>query len=112
LDHRVGHDACLEQVDQIVPLELPNGSTLKLGTDLQQEQRDILTPTLISNTDVFAWLAVDLPCVDLQVAVHKLSIYKEAIYVSQKKWKLGEELRLAMKVEADKLLNAGFIKEA
>jgi len=46
------------------------------------------------------------------VASHKLSIYKEARYVSQKKCKLIEERRLAAKVEADKLLNAGFIEEA
>jgi len=71
-------------------LELPNGRTLKLGSDLQQEQHDILTPTLIANTDLFAWLATYLPGIDLQVVVHKLSIYKEAKYVSQKKHKLGE----------------------
>jgi len=46
------------------------------------------------------------------VASHKLSIYKEARYVSQKKCKLGEERRQAAKVEADKLLSAGFIEEA
>jgi len=39
------------------------------------------------------------------VASHKLSIYKEAHYVSQKKRKLGEERRQAAKVEADKLLS-------
>jgi len=50
--------------------------------------------------------------VDPLVASHKLSIYKEARYVSQKKRKLGEERRLAAKVKADKLLNAGFIEEA
>ena len=50
--------------------------------------------------------------IDPQVASHKLSIYKEARYVSQKKRKLGEERRLAAKVEADKLLNTRFIEEA
>ena len=49
---------------------------------------------------------------DPLVASHKLSIYKEARYISQKKRKLGEERRLAAKVEADKLLNARFIEEA
>ncbi|XP_027932707.1 uncharacterized protein LOC114188309 [Vigna unguiculata] len=107
-----GCDARLEQVDETVDLELPNGRTLKLGTDLRQEQRDILTPTLISITDLFAWSAADLPGVDPQVAINKLSIYKEVGYVFQKKWKLGEERRLATKVEADKLLSAGFIEEA
>jgi len=46
------------------------------------------------------------------VVSHKLSIYKEACYVSQKKRKLGEERWQAAKVEADKLLSAGFIEEA
>jgi len=49
--------------------------------------------------------------VDPLLASHKLSIYKEARYISQKKCKFGEERRLAAKVEADKLLNAGFIEE-
>ncbi|XP_027922819.1 uncharacterized protein LOC114180718 [Vigna unguiculata] len=112
LDPEIGRDARLELVDDIVPLELPNGRTLKLGTGLQQEQRDILTPTLISNTDLFAWSVANLLGIDLQVAVHKLSNYKEARYVSQKKRKLGEERRLVAKVETDKLLNVGFIEEA
>ena len=112
LDPRVVRDAHLEPVDETIPLELPNGRIIKLGNDLQPEQRQILTPTLISNTDLFAWSVVDLPGVNSQVAAHKLSIYKEARYVSQKKRKLGEEHRLAAKTEADKLLNIGFIEEA
>jgi len=43
---------------------------------------------------------------------HKLSIHKEARYVSQKKRKLGEERRLAAKEKAEKLLDVGFIVEA
>jgi len=112
LDPKVGRDARLEPVDETTPLELPNGRTIKLGTGLQPEQREILTPTLISNTDLFSWSAADLPGVDPQVASHKLSIYKDARYVSQKKRKLGDERRLAAKTEADKLLNVGFIEEA
>jgi len=111
-DRRVRRDVFHELFDDTIPLELPTGRTLKLGTNLQQEQRDIPTPTLINNTDLFVWSAADLPVVDPQVAVHKLSIYKEAGYVSQKKRKLGEERRLAAKVEADKLLNACFNEEA
>jgi len=80
-DPKVGCDARLESVDETLPLELPNGRTLKMATGLQHEQRDILTPTLISNADLFAWSVVDLPGVDPQVAVHKLSIYKDTRYV-------------------------------
>ena len=76
LDPKVGCDTRIEPVDNTISLELSNGHTLNLGTGLQQEQHDILAPTLIANTDLFAWSAVDLPGVDPQIAVHKLSIYK------------------------------------
>jgi len=46
LDPRVGWDARLEPVEETIPLELPNGRSIKLRTGLQLEQRDILTPTL------------------------------------------------------------------
>jgi len=98
LDPRVGRDFRLEPVEETSPLELPNGHSINL--------------ILISNTDLFAWSAADLPGVDPLVASHKPFIYKEARYISQKKLKLGEERRLAAKVEAEKLLNAGFIEKA
>jgi len=64
LDPRVGQDVRLEPVEETTPLELPNGHTIKLGTRLESEQRDIITPTLVGNTDLFAWSAVGLPGVD------------------------------------------------
>jgi len=112
LDPRVGWDVRLEPVEETSFLELPNGHSINLGTGLNSNERAIITPILTNKTYLFAWLATDLPRVDPLVASHKLSIYKEARYVSQKKRKLGEERRLAAKVEADKLLNAGFIEEA
>jgi len=90
-DPRIGSDSRIEPIEEIVSLELSNGRVLKLGAGLQQEHHDVLAPTLTANTNLFAWSAVDLPCVDPQVAVHnKLSIYKEAKYISQKKIKLGK----------------------
>ena len=79
---------------------------------MNSDERVIITPILVSNTDLFTWSAADLPGVDPLVGSHKLSIYKEARYKSQKKRKLGEERHLAAKAEADKLLNVGFIEEA
>jgi len=108
----VGRDVRLEPVEETTPLELPNGHSINLGTRLNSNERAIITPVLVGNTDLFAWSAADLPGVDPLVASHKLSIYKEAHYISQKKCKLGEERRLAAKVEADKLLSVGFIEEA
>ena len=104
LDPRVGWDVRLEPVEETTPLELPNGHFIKLGIGLESEERDIITPILVGNTNLFAWSTPDLPGVDPQVASHKLSIYKKARYISQKKCKLDEERRLAAKAEADKLL--------
>jgi len=111
LDPRIGHDVRLEPVEDTTPLQLPNGHSINLDTGLNSDERATITPILINNTDLFAWSATDLPGVDPQVASHKLSIYKEARYISQKKHKLGEEHRQAAKVETDKLLSAGFIEE-
>ena len=108
----MGWDVCLKPVEETSPLELPNSHSINLGTSLNSDERAIVTPILVSNTDLFAWSAADLPRVDPLVAFHKLSFYKEARYISQKKRKLGEERRLAAKAEADKLLSAGFIEEA
>ena len=64
LDPRVDRDACLEPVEETIALELPNGRAIKLDTGLQPEQYDILTPTLINNTNLFAGSVADLPGVD------------------------------------------------
>ena len=108
----MGRDVCPEPVEENSPLELPNGHSINLDTGLNSDERAIITPILVNNTNLFAWSAADLPGVDPLVASHKLSIYKEARYISQKKCKLSEERRLAAKTEADKLLSAGFIEEA
>ena len=53
LDPRVGRDVRLEPVEETTPLELPNGRTIKLGTGLESEQREIITPTIVANLDLF-----------------------------------------------------------
>jgi len=78
LDPRVGWNVRLEPIEETSPLELPNGHSINLGTDLNTDEHAIITPILINNTDLFAWSAADLAGVDPLVASHKLSIYKEA----------------------------------
>jgi len=55
---------------------------INLSTGLNSDERAIITPILVGNTDLFAWSTVDLLGVDPLVASHKLSIYKEAGYIS------------------------------
>jgi len=84
LDPRVGWDVRLEPIEESSPLELLNGHSINLGIGLNSDERAIITPILVGNTDLFAWSATDLPRVDPLVASHKLFIYKEARYISQK----------------------------
>jgi len=55
---------------------------------------------------------VDLLGVDPRITVHRLSVFKEVKPISQKKRKLGEERRQAVKCEAEKLMKVGFVGEA
>ncbi|XP_068461731.1 uncharacterized protein [Phaseolus vulgaris] len=67
---------------------------------------------LRNNKDLFAWKPSDIPGIDPKVVCHKLSVCQEARPVSQKRRKLGEERRKAAIEETEKLMQAGFIKEA
>ncbi|MCI36164.1 hypothetical protein A2U01_0057386, partial [Trifolium medium] len=51
------------------------------------------------------------PGIDDSVIMHKLSISPETKPVSQRKRKVGEEMRAAIKEEVAKLRGAGFIEE-
>ena len=50
--------------------------------------------------------------VSSNIITHRLSVFKEARTIAQKKRDYGDEKRLGAKVEAQKLLSAGFIREA
>ncbi|XP_027905727.1 uncharacterized protein LOC114165268 [Vigna unguiculata] len=64
------------------------------------------------NVDLFVWSATNMPGIDPRVASHKLSIFREARPVAQKRRKMGGEKREAAKAEVQKLISVGFIKEA
>jgi len=51
-----------------------------------------------------------MPGVDPSIILHKLSMFKDARPVAQKKRKLGEEKRTTVREEAKKLLLVGFIR--
>jgi len=50
--------------------------------------------------------------VNPNVITHRLSVYKEARPIAQKKRKLGKERRKAAREETDKLVQADFIQKA
>jgi len=56
-------------------------------------------------------MAADIPGVNPEIITHRISVYKEARPVAQKKRNHGEEKRLATRVNVEKLLKVGFIRE-
>ena len=113
LDPRLNNEARIEPVGETKPLPLgqPN-HFLQIGTTMESAGEEAIENTLKKNADLFAWTTADLPGVDPRIATHKLSVFKEAKPISQKKRKRGEERRQAAKCEAEKLMKAGFVKEA
>jgi len=83
-----------------------------IGTSLKSDDRVAIGTTLVKNADLFAWTTANMPAVDPKVITHRLSLYKEARPVAQKKQNLGEERRQVARDEADKLLQVGFIRKA
>ena len=67
---------------------------------------------LQSHANIFAWSHEDMPGIDPKVACHKLAIKKRARLVRQKRRCFNQERYEAINSEVEKLLRAGFIKEA
>jgi len=83
-----------------------------MGTSLKPDDREAIGKTLTKNAELFAWTVADMPGVKSDVITHRLSVYKEARPIAQKKRKLGEERRKAAREETDKLVQVGFIQKA
>jgi len=101
LDPRINNEARIEPVGETKPLPLDQlDHSLQIGTTMESEGEKAIENTLKQNADLFAWTAANLPGVDPRIAAHRLSVFKEAKPISQKKRKLGEERRQAAKCEA------------
>ncbi|XP_014522255.1 uncharacterized protein LOC106778781 [Vigna radiata var. radiata] len=103
----------VEPMGEIQPflLEGEDRATM-VGKDLQEGERQRLEGVLEENKDLFAWTASDMPGIHPDVISHRLSVFRDARPVSQKKRRLGVEKRRAVSEEVGKLIEAGFIREA
>jgi len=84
LDPRIGCDSQIEPIEETKGLEVSSGETLKLSVGLSNGDQAMVEATQKDNADLFTWFATDLLEVDPQVVIHRLSIFKEARYVSKK----------------------------
>jgi hypothetical protein len=71
----------------------------------------VLIDFLHANADIFAWSPSDMPGIPREVAEHSLDILPHSRAVQQWLRRFDEERHRAIRVEMQKLLEAGFIKE-
>jgi len=83
-----------------------------VGTTITAVKAELIDQALKRNVDLFAWTTLDMPRVSSDIITHKLSVYKEARPIAQKKHKLGEEKKLVAKEGIKKLLSVELIRKS
>ncbi|XP_014493604.1 uncharacterized protein LOC106755889 [Vigna radiata var. radiata] len=112
LDPRTNAEDRVEPMGEVRPFILGGDKQVTmLGSSLTDEQARVIGRILTENKYLFAWTAADMPGIHPDVIYHKLSLFKNARPVSQKKRRLWVEKRKAVDEEVGKLLEAGFIRE-
>ena len=112
LDPRL-YDPRMEAGEDLQPIFLRDDDRKTyIRTSLKTDDREVISATLVKNADLFAWTTANMPGVNPNVITHRLSVYKEARPIAQKKRKLGEKRHKAAREETDKLVQAGFIQKA
>ena len=107
------YDKGPKPIKEFVKLQLrpkPRQCT-RLSGDLTSHEHRRIVDVLHRDMDLFAWQPSDMLGIQPSIICHKLVICPQAKPISQKKKKMGEEWRKAVKEEVDKLLNANFIRE-
>jgi len=103
----------LEAKDELRRAELGGEERYtSISTAMVVVDAEFIHRTLKKNANLFAWTTTDVPGVHPDIISHRLSVYKEARPVAQKKRNYGEDKRLAARNEAEKLLKVGFVAEA
>nr|KYP55843.1 Retrovirus-related Pol polyprotein from transposon opus [Cajanus cajan] len=103
----------MESIEEkvVVQVGLETLQVTYLGAGLPESDRHALCKVIQKNKDLFAWVPSDMPGIDPKVMCHKLSVFREAKPIAQRKRKMGTERKLVVESEVAKLLEAKFIRE-
>jgi hypothetical protein len=85
--------------------------TICIGTEDSQQDQSELSSFLDKNSDVFAWSTSNLVRVSKHVMEHRLQVSPNANPKKEKLKKMAEEKVQATKVEVQRLLDVGCIRE-
>ena len=82
---------------------------IKIGAELNSDEKQKLHGLLKEFVDVFAWSYADMPGLSTNIVMHKIHTKPECKPVKQKLRKLIPEWSLKVKEEVEKQLKVGFI---
>nr|XP_009395688.1 PREDICTED: uncharacterized protein LOC103980886 [Musa acuminata subsp. malaccensis] len=85
--------------------------TIRIGSELPEQERRQFIGFLQENANVFAWSPSDMTGVDPKTTQHYLSIAPDARPIKQKPRRQAPDRQLAIHEEVERLLVAGFIEE-
>lgn len=85
--------------------------TTTIGASLELNNERNLVELLRANADLFAWGAANMPRIHPSIMTHKLSTFRVARPVAQRKRRFNKEKRDVVQTEITKLLKAKFIWE-
>ena len=83
---------------------------MKIGTSLSANTKKELVGLLQEYNDVFVWSYQDMPSLDIDIMVHRLSLREKCSPVKPKLRKVKLEMLLKIKEEVKKQLDASFLE--
>lgn len=85
--------------------------TTRMAIDLHEELKKWLIKCLIIYKKVFAWSPQEVRGISPEIIEHRINIFTNAKSIKQKKRHFGLEKDRIIRVEINKLLKAGYIRE-
>ena len=101
----------MEELFQISLDEQDLEKFVKISSKLSFEDVVELTKILQQNANVFAWSAVDMSRISLDVITHQLNVSSSCRPIKKKKRHLVLERSRAMREEVNKLIEADLIRK-
>jgi hypothetical protein len=101
-------------VDELIEINLGTEDDPRptfISASLSKEEQEEYKALLYRNRDIFAWSYKEMPGLDTDIAVHRLSIDPAYKPVKQTPRKFHPDLEVRIVEEVDKLIAAGFIEE-
>ena len=92
--------------------DLGTARRVKIETSLSPEVREAVIACPRRNRDAFAWSHSDMKGIDPDLMCHRLNIDPRIPARRQKRRPLNPERAQALKDEVDRLIMAGFVREA